>query len=279
MVRSTKLFSYSICVFLLGWQCTALAGTPKGLRFGVHPYLPAEEIKRNFMPLVAYLSDELKMPVSLQVSKDYESHVILTGNNSLDISYLGPSSYVSLTQRYGKRPILGRLAVRGKPFFHGIIITAANSNILSLKDINGRRFAFTSPRSTMGYLVPRHLLAKAGIKLEQLGKQKFLGNHKNVALSVLVGDFDAGAVKEEVFEKYQKKGLRKLAQSEPISEHIFVCRKKLPARQVKRLREALYKLNKTAAGLLVLQSIKSTVTGIMPGEDKDYDTLRQIMRM
>lgn len=278
MVRITKLFSYNICIVLLVWQCTALAATSKGLRFGVHPYLPTEEIKRNFTPLVAHLSSKLKMPVSLQVSKDYESHVILSGNNSLDISYLGPSSYVSLIRRYGKRPILGRLEVKGKPFFHGIIISASNSQIFSLKDLIGRRFAFTSSGSTMGYRVPRYLLAKAGIKLEQLGEQKFLGNHKNVALGVLVGDFDAGAVKEEVFEKYRDKGLRKLAQSEPISEHVFVCRKNLPAWQIKRLREALYNLKNTAAGLRVLQSIKSTVTGIMPGEDKDYDTLRKIMR-
>jgi len=229
------------------------------------------------MPLVEYLTRELGTEVKLQVSKDYESHITLTGSNSLDIAYLGPSSYVSVVKQYGKKPILGRLEITGKPFFFGYIITHKNSPIQSLHDLPGRRFAFTSSGSTMGYRVPKYMLQQAGIKLEQLGEQRFLGNHENVALGVLVGDFDAGAVKEEIFLRYQNRGLRMLGRSEPISEHVFVCSTKLKQQEIQRIKRALYALKDIPGGLQILQSIKSTVTNIVPGTDRDYNSLRKIM--
>lgn len=277
-MRTLITTCFCISIVLSCWQKSVIAAPTGNLRFGVHPYLSTVEIKHRFTPLVTYLTRELETPVTLQISKDYESHITLTGTNSLDISYLGPSSYVTLTQRYGKRPILGRLEVNGKPFFHGYIITRNNSGIDSLQALLGKRFAFTSSGSTMGYRVPKYILHRAGIELEQLGEQKFLGNHDNVALGVLVGDFDAGAVKEEVYAKYRDKGLRKLAKSADISEHLFVCSAHMPVEKIKKIRQALYKLSETAAGIHILHSIKPTVTNIVPGVDKNYHSLRQIMK-
>jgi phosphonate transport system substrate-binding protein len=129
----------------------------------------------------------------------------------------------------------------------------------------------------MGTLVPRHVLRQAGVGLEDLGGFGTLGNHDNIALAVLVGDFDAGAVKEETFSKYQPRGLRSLAVTPSISEHLFVAAADLPAEAVEKLRAILLRMGQDEEELEVLRSIKGTVSGLVPVEDGDYDNLRRIL--
>ncbi len=245
---------------------------------GVHPYLPTAELEKRFKPLLDYLSRELDMPMELSVSKDYETHIENIGNKLFDFAYVGPASYVKLTDKYGPYPLLARLEIKGKPFFKGYIVTQKNSDIQNLSQLKGKNFAFGSPQSTMSYMVPRFMLREAGVGIDSLNDYKFQGDHRNVALSVLVGEFDAGAVKEEVYFKFKEKGLRQVAVSPSISEHVFVCGKGVPTKKYIMIRDAMYKMSKTDEGRKILASIKKTVSGLVPVSDKDYDNLREIMR-
>ena len=114
--------------------------------------------------------------------------------------------------------------------------------------------------------------------MERLAKHEFLGSHHNVALGVLGGYFDAGGVKEEVFEEYRARGLRMLVKSPPISEHLFVTRATLPAALRESLRSAMMELSEDERGGDALRSIKEGVTGLVPVADGDYDSLRKILR-
>jgi len=248
------------------------------LTFGVHPYLPPAELKRRFNPLLQYLSDQTDTSIELNISKDYETHIENIGNKLFDMAYLGPSSYVGLVDKFGPHSLLARLEIKGKPYFNGYIVVKKDSDIHDLKQLKGKKFAFGSPKSTMSYLVPRYMLREVGVSLESLSDYKFQGNHRNVALSVLLGEFDAGAVKEEVYFKFKEKGLRQIAISPSISEHVFVCRQGLPLQQHKKMQEVMYKLSKTDAGRQILKSIKKSVSGLVPVSGKDYDNLRAIMR-
>lgn len=248
------------------------------LILGIHPYLLATEILERFLPLAGYLEKKLERKVEIRVSRNYEEHIEKTGNNKLDIAYMGPASYVSLVERYGKRPVLARLEVKGKPTFQGMIITAKGSSIKGLADLAGKRFAFGDPNSTMSHLVPRYMLNEAGIDVGMLKKYSFMSNHNNVALGVLMGDFDAGAVKEEIYYKYEARGLRVLALTPPISEHIFIASKSLSPETISRVKMIFYNLNQTKEGRNILISIKESVTGLVPAHDKDYDNLRNIIK-
>ena len=248
------------------------------LIMGVHPYLPAAELKKRFKPLLDYLSNQLAIPMELSISKDYETHIENIGNKLFDVAYLGPASYVSLIDKYGSHALLARLEIKGKAYFNGYIVTKDGSDILELKQLKGKKFAFGSPRSTMSYLVPRYMLREAGVSLESLSDYKFQGNHRNVALSVLLGEFDAGAVKEEVYFKFKGKGLRQIAVSPSISEHVFVSRQGLSLGKHKKIQDAMYNLSKTEHGRKILISIKKNVSRLVPVSDKDYDNLRVIIR-
>ena len=113
----------------------------------------------------------------------------------------------------------------------------------------------------------------------RLEKYEFLGSHHNVALAVLGGYFDAGGVKEEVYYEYRERGLRMLAKSPPIAEHVFMTRGSLPAEIQGSLRKAMLTLHEDPRGVEILTSLKSDVTALVKVDDGDYDSLRKILAM
>jgi phosphonate transport system substrate-binding protein len=129
----------------------------------------------------------------------------------------------------------------------------------------------------MSHLVPRYMLVEAGIEVEKLAQYEFLKSHRNVALGVLMGEFQAGAVKEEVFYEYEGRGLKVLAWTPEISEHVFVASNKLSARIVESLRRAMLELKDEPAGQAVMSSLKQDVTALVPASDSDYENLRKIL--
>ncbi len=254
---------------------TGMAGEP--LTLGIHPFLPSTELIKKFRPLADYLAEAVGRPVQLEFSSDYTVHIERIAAGMYDAAYMGPLSFVRLAETHGGVPLLAKLEVEGRPFFQGAIFVREESPIRKLEDLAGRRVAFVSPSSTMGYLVPRHLLEQAGVDLEELGGYSFLDHHENVALGVMVGDFDAGAVKEETFLKYASQGARALAMTPPIPEHLFVASSRQTPGTVEAMRAALLSISKSPEGRKALRSIKSTATNLVPVDSKDYDVLREIL--
>jgi len=244
------------------------------LILGVHPYLSPKKILKKFTPLIQHLSEKLGRVVSLQIGKNYAEHVSQFEQGKLDIAYFGPAAYVELTEKLKNIPLLARLEINGKPTFRGAIITTDTSQLKSLADLKGKHFAFGSKHSTMSYLVPRYSLEKAGVHLADLSSHDFLGNHDNVALSVLIGDFDAGGIKEAVYHKYKAKGLHLLAWTPEISEHVFIAKVDMDKAQIKAIQQILFALKQSN----ILTNIKSTITSLTSVVDSDYDNLRKIMQ-
>jgi len=251
--------------------------TARPLVLGVHPYLPATELVKRFTPLAEYLGGRLGREVTVSVSKDYQTHIGQVARGEVDIAYMGPASYAKVAITKGIALPLVRLEVQGRPAFKGFIVTRRASALKALSDLNGRSFAFGDPNSTMSHLVPRYMLIRAGITVDKFKAHQFLGSHRNVALAVLAGDFDAGAVKEEVFYEYRDRGLRVLAATPELSEHLFVCSGRSDKRTSARIRAALLDLKDFEGGPAIIRGIKKTATGLVPALDEDYETLRGIL--
>lgn len=182
------------------------------LSFYIQPYLPATELVKRFNPLARYLSDRMGVTVRIKISKNYGRHIDFVGDDKADIFYLGPGPYVEMVEKYGKKPLLARLEVRNSPVYHGMIIVRQDSPIQSLADLKGKSFAFGDLHSTMNYFVPRYMVQMAGVDLGDLETYEFLGTHHDVALAVLGGYYDAGGLKEEVFYRYEKRGIKNACQ-------------------------------------------------------------------
>jgi phosphonate transport system substrate-binding protein len=266
-----KLVTLSVLGFL---SLSSTARAKESLILWIHPYLPATELIKKFTPLADYLSEKCDKTIQINVSKSYKSHIERVGEERMDLAYLGPASFVKVLNTYGEKILLARLEVNGSPIFHGMIVTREGSHIKSLSNLKDKNFAFGDPNSTMSHLVPRFMLLEAGVSVADFKKVNFLGSHNNVALGVLGGYYDAGGLKEGVYYKYKERGLKLLAKSPPISEHIFVARKDIPQSTIDILRQAMFELKDTA----ILNPIKPSVTGLVPAKDEDYNYLISVLR-
>ena len=277
LISKSKNFLY-ILIVLIVFMLSGTLHADEDLIFAVHPYLPATELIKRFNPLAEYLGRETGKSVTLKISGDYESHINLVGRDDVDIAYMGPASYVIMTNQYGRKPLLARVEVMGKPVYNGAIIVRSDSNIHKLADLKGKRFAFGNRFSTSSHLVPRYMLINEGVEISAFSGYAHLNNHNNVALSVLAGDFDVGAVKEEVFFRYEKRGLRVIEWTPDISEHLFIASSEIPRKKADELRTALYNLRNTGEGEEIMKAIKSSITAMIHAKDGDYDNLRHLLK-
>ncbi len=177
------------------------------LTLGFMPYISSSVLLEKYTPLADYLSQQLGRDVKIIIAKNYASHITNTADDKLDISFLGGSPYVRIMQRYGQKPLLARYEFNGKATFNAVIFTAADSNLTSLQQLKGKRFAFGNKNSTLSTQVPLYMLMQAGIELHDLGGYMNMRNHENVIYGTLYGGFNAGAVAQELYTEHKDKYL------------------------------------------------------------------------
>lgn len=248
----------------------------KPLVLGIHPYRSIRILEKKFTPLTAYLSKELGQKVVLRVGTSYQEHIDAIGQDQIDIAYMGPVPYIDLVNQYGVKPLLACQVTNGSPTFEGIIVTRKDNSATSLAEIKGD-FSFVDPQSTMGYILPAYMLLHDNPEILKKKHYQFLKSHENVALGVLAGDFEAGAVKESVYHTYEKRGLKQLVATPAVAEHLFVASSKIEERLIPILRQAFFKLKESPEGQGIMQAIKPTITDFIPISDSDYDSLRHIV--
>ncbi|QKQ27348.1 PhnD/SsuA/transferrin family substrate-binding protein [Candidatus Reidiella endopervernicosa] len=93
--------------------------------------------------------------------------------------------------------------------------------------------------------MPHYMLLQRGLSERNLAHMQHLNSHRNVAHAVLAGDFDAGAIKAEVYKEFSKQNLRILAETPEYPTHTFVTRSNLSNKLVKELRTAMKSLGKS----------------------------------
>lgn len=249
----------------------------QALVFGVHPYLHSTTLVERFTPLVKYLSEKLGRDIQMRVGTSYQGHIDAFTRGEIDFAYFGPAPFIKLTENNKSFRPLGRLSFSGQDTFRGAIIVHKDSDIKSLADLAGKSFAFGDPNSTLSSLVPRRMLQDAGVELEDLAGYSYLNNHHNVALAVLVGKYDAGGVKSEVFKKYQARGLQVLQWTPEIPTHLFVAGPGLDAAQAEQISVLLQSLKDDPRAKNIMQSIKKGTTAIIPASISEYEELRKLI--
>jgi phosphonate transport system substrate-binding protein len=272
-----RLAALALCLWTLIGQPVGIAAAPETLILGVHPYLSYSQLKTQFDPLAHYLSAQLDIGVTVRIGNSYADHVEKTGLERIELAYMGPVGYVQLTERYGPRPLLAMLETGGTSQLNGHIVVRQDSALQDLNDLENRTIGLGDPGSTMSSVVPTALLRRAGVEVNALSAQRRYRGHNSIAIAVLSGQVDAGAVKDEVYRRHAPTGLRSLISLPPVSEHLFVASPALDPRLVARIRELLLNLHRTRQGRLALRAIHPRATALVPVSDADYESLRGLL--
>lgn len=212
-------------------------------------------------------------------SKTYDDVIKKIKEGTADIGYVGPFAYVDAQDDFGVQLICRTLSKKSVEFYHSMIITREDSDIRELKELKGKSFAFTDPKSTSGYLFPMSQLKKSGIQLEDFSETKFLKRHANSLMAVYKGHIDAGATSYTAVDKIDidMTAIRIIWKSDPIYRGPWIARKNLPAKHFNTIQKAMLKLGAPGTGQGLFENL--TTKGFVKGKDSDYDNVREVIKM
>ena len=229
-----------------GLPCAAFAEDV--LRVSAIPDEAPTELQRKFAPLGAYLEQETGMKVSFVPVTDYAAVVESLANRKLDLAWLGGFTYVQAKIRTGGTAI--PLVQREEDAKFTSRFITADPAITSLADLKGKTFAFGSPSSTSGHLMPRYFLQQANLNPDRDFKTiAFSGAHDATVAFVAAGKAEAGVLNASVWEKLveQKKvdpeKVRVFATTPPYFDYNWTVRGDLDPALVKKIADAFLKLD------------------------------------
>ncbi len=258
-------------------QHAAAATDTETLTLGVLPIESGNKMQVRFAPLARYLQEALGKRVQLRVAADFESAIHDLGRGITDIACLSPSTYIESRRRHGTEVILK--AVRNHaPYYRSVIAAREGSPIQSLADLRGKRFGFGDVHSTSGHLMPKKMLAREGIGLQDLGGHTFLQHHDSVAWAIINGDVDAGGLLEPIAQRFLSKGLRIVATSTNIPEFNFCVRAGMAPDLKRRVTRALLTLDaQDAEQRNIIKSIEYEYNGFIMATEEDYSVIEELV--
>jgi phosphonate transport system substrate-binding protein len=232
----------------------------------------------RYQPLANYLSKTTGMKTELHLEKSYTEVVDSLGKGKIGFALLGPLTYLDARKRYDATPIVKSMTSRGQTFFKSVVVVDEQRNIRELSQLIDKKFAFAALWSTSGNLIPRYMLAWAGIHLNNLSDYQHYNYHDTVAKKVISNEFDAGALRMSAAERYLPFGLKVIAVSDPIPTGPVVVSPHTPYDVMRSFQKALLAMTKTEEGRKILSKLDPDLQGgFVAASDADYSDIRQMI--
>jgi len=127
-----------------------------------------------------------------------------------------------------------------------IMIVKKDSPYQKIADLKGKKVAHTSPSSNSGHLAPQVLFPPQGLVPDKDYKVLFSGGHGQTVKGVEAGDYDAGPVASDVFNRMASRGeikaddFRVIYKSELFPTSSFAYAHDLAPEFAKRLTQCFY---------------------------------------
>lgn len=264
-----------------------LSGGPTSaqeVKFGFTPVLSEAEMRAEFEPLMAYLSEAVGRKVVLYIAKNYGDLRTQMEAGAVDIGSFSPFAYVDAVKG-GKIRIVAQSILEHSATYRGLVVARKESGFRGLSDLEGKRFAFVDPKSASGYVYPRAMLIEKGVTLDRFFKETiFAGGHDKVIAAVLEGRVDAGAIYDGALGVAKAKGIAveglvTLASTDAIPHDAIAVRLGLDDAIVKKVQTALVNVDKTEAGRRAIANSKKKLTGHVIAEDSLFDVVRRTAKI
>lgn len=230
----------------------------------------------RFLPLKYHLESTLKRPVTIKIAKDYETAIRELGTGQVHIACLDPATYCEVRARYKGNVIpLVRTVTKEGATSRSVLIAKSGSGIGKVVDVKGKRLALGNQQSSFGYLIPLSMLNEVGIGIKDFASVDHLQQEDSVALSVLIGNHDVGALSESVAKKYTEDGLVIIKTSEAIPQFVLCASSNL----LQDMRKFIIKnLVSSSDGQRGLPAVDERIGGFVVAEDRDFDVVRVMIK-
>ena len=204
------------------------------INFAPLPLTNKKNIYEQFYPFINYLEKKLDVKINLIYSESYNNIIKKFSENKIDLAYLGPLPFVKLKEIF--------------PQAQAILYFNESKNsskytcsiVKFMKNENKSKIALTQKLSTCGYLTMDNFLNN---KLENY-EYRYLFKHDEVALSIIRGEYDLGAVRSSIYEEFKHLGLQEIKKSIPFPSFALVVNKSTISEDfIKRIENLLMNTN------------------------------------
>jgi len=248
------------------------------LLFGFALRASPEEDARQYLPFLKYLEKASGYRFKLHFTPKDKSIAQMLGSGEIHFAAIGASNYLKASAEYNAIPVVRGLNVHGKAEYQTMIIVPPDSTIQKIKDLQGKRFAFGDIASTQGHIIPRIILSKHGLKLEDLGSYGYTGSHFDCANAVTSGRFDAGGIQDTMGRELAKKGLvRILHTSAYYPSGGIAANRDVPGEVLVKVKQALIDFKpkgRDAAGLYHWEKTEMP-NGFVEAKEEDCEELKK----
>ena len=227
---------------------------------------------KNFEPLCVYLSKEIGKKVEFVPSSSYEKAVEGLEKGTIDIAHLGPVTYVQAHDKFNAEPLV-KAVESGKTEYSSVIFVRDDSTIKDVTELKGKKMAFGDKDSMSSNCAPKYFMYNAGVMESDLAEARNFTSQDDVISQVLNKNFDAGTIKESIFEKNKDKGIKVIGTQENIPTFAITARAGLDAKLKEDLNNALLKLTDVE----ILKAVDKKYTGFTSVSDDDYTWVRDAM--
>jgi len=252
------------------------------------PSVDADTITQNSDEFVKFLEKETGLYFKTGIPASFVAVVEAFGSERADIGVMNSFGYIMANEKYGAEAKL-RVIRYGHDYYQGVILARSDAGIEKLSDLQGKKFAFTDPSSTSGYMFPKKMIQEAGV---ELGEHVFAGKHDSVVTMIYQGQVEAGSAyysapaedgtirdaRSRVITQFPDvaEKVKIVAITDKIPNDPFVFRKGLSPEITKKFIAAVKKYLETDEGKTVFKNIYS-VDGLVEATDADYQGLRQTL--
>ncbi|MCW8963323.1 MAG: phosphate/phosphite/phosphonate ABC transporter substrate-binding protein [Gammaproteobacteria bacterium] len=247
---------------------------------GILPDQDKAEIFRIYRPLMDYLSNETGVQYEIRVPDSYQELLDWFGNKQINLALFGGVTFVKAHRQYNAVPITKR-DVDGN-YSHYVL---ARSDIIAgnLAGIKGLKFAFGSPLSTSGHIMPRFYFQQSGVDPETYFSEiLYSGAHDKTALLIQDGTVDAGAANTGVVRKMYDNGeldpnkVRILWQSLPYQDYVFATQEDVSEAARDNLLNAFLKLNQgDASHRIILERLGANY--YLPSLVEEFEQINSVV--
>ena len=242
-----------------------------------------KQIER-YEPLADYLSKKIGQNITLKVLTRYGNIIDNFVSLNLDAAFFGSFTYALAHSKIGVEPIARPVNMDGSSTYYGLIFVRKDSGIKSIKDMQGKRFAFVDRATTAGYLLPLAYFKKHRVEdYKTFFKETyFTGTHQHAIYDVLNKKAEIGAAKNTIFYRLATKDRRLLDElvllerSPDVPENGLAVRKDIDNAIKLKLKQALINMHADPEGIDVLR--KFGAKKFIETSDDDYSGVYQYVR-
>ncbi len=244
----------------------AFGVTKEPLRFGVFPFLPANQLEIQVGPLLKSFSEHLQRPVEFKTRGSFEDYLQALKDKRFDIALIQPFDYIHIREQRYYRPL-----VRKQDSMQAWIMTA-DSNIKQLQDLRGKKIAFPSKTAAVTLLALRDLQL-AGIT-EQDFQPHFFNEHQSCIISAINGLSDACVTVNGNAVDLVAGTRIKILQTTLRIPHILIVIHPEAVEDLENLQAWFLSLNEKEDGQRLLES--AFLQRLTPATDQDYKVVEEV---